>query len=79
MKYYEEALKNIEESGDLDKRLKIIDHIGEIYRIRGWYMEAEKKYEEELKIAGKLEDKSIKFTFASKIRALYMISLTNSK
>jgi len=71
LKYYEEALKNAEESGDLDKRLKIIDHIGEIYRIRGWYMEAVKKYEVALKIAGKLEDKSIKFTFVSKIRALY--------
>ena len=48
---------------------------GKVYRggfwIRGWYMEAVKKYEEALKIAGKLEDKSVKVAIISKIQALY--------
>ncbi|MFX1470810.1 MAG: tetratricopeptide repeat protein, partial [Promethearchaeota archaeon] len=71
LKFYEEMLKNAELSGDLYKRLKAINQIGEIYRTRGWYIKAVKIYEEGLEIAGKLEDKSIKFTFVSKIRALY--------
>jgi len=71
LQYYENMLKNAELSGDLYKKLKAIDQIGEIYRARGWYMKAVKIYEEGLEIAGKLEDKSIKFTFVSKIRVLY--------
>ncbi|MFX1463861.1 MAG: tetratricopeptide repeat protein [Promethearchaeota archaeon] len=71
LKYYEKMLENAEISGDLYKRLNAINQIGEIYRIRGWYLEAVKIYEEGLEIAEKLEDKSIKFIFVSKIRALY--------
>jgi tetratricopeptide (TPR) repeat protein len=71
LKYYEEALKDAEESDDLYKKLKIIDATGEIYQTKELYEEAVKNYEEALEIARLLEDKSYKFKLVSKIRDLY--------
>ncbi|MFX1344023.1 MAG: tetratricopeptide repeat protein [Promethearchaeota archaeon] len=71
LNFYEEELKKAKESGDLYKRIKIIDIMGKIYKSRGYHQEAIKKYEEALEIVGEFEDKSIKLKIVAKIRALY--------